>query len=385
MSSNLVDAWVLYPGRSLRPGRAELVRQSVDIGSIGDNELLGDVLFGSWEANMAHAMQRSPIDVCRHRREAAVVLGNAGVIRVTDIGERVSTVRVGDHVIVFPNGQVDRWGYPILMLGYDFPGRSGCLAKRIRLTEDQAIPIPKDTAYSLVQWAAFSAKYITAWSNWELAHGVFRLQVPEHEFPSPHVWGWGGGTTLAELQLALRLGCRTAMLSGTERNLDLIASAGITAIDRRSLSNLSYDEKRLHSDLEYRVAYTRAEEDFVAEVSRRTEGEMVQIFVDYVGAPVYRATLRVLSREGVVTTAGWKKGMELSHLRATECISRHQHIYTHYASRRQGLAAVAYAETNDWMPTVSQPIYAFDEIPNLAEEYERGNTGYFPCYAVNGD
>ena len=76
--------------------------------------------------------------------------------------------------------------------------------------------------------------------------------------------------------------------------------------------------------------------------------------------------------------------MEIWHLRAKECIERHQHIYTHYARYQQGVRAVAYAETNDWMPEVDEKhIYTFDQIPQLAEDYEAGMTGIFPCFSIN--
>jgi hypothetical protein len=102
-----------------------------------------------------------------------------------------------------------------------------------------------------------------------------------------------------------------------------------------------------------------------------------------VGAPVYRLTLRALSREGVIATAGWKEGMELKHLRARECIDRHQHVNTHYARYAQGLAAVRYAEESGWLPAVDERIYSFDEIDALAQDYAAERTGYFPCFAVN--
>jgi hypothetical protein len=46
--------------------------------------------------------------------------------------------------------------------------------------------------------------------------------------------------------------------------------------------------------------------------------------------------------------------------------------------------AVAYAEVNDWMPEIDErKIYSFDQIPQLAEDYEAGVTDYFPCFSVN--
>jgi NADPH:quinone reductase-like Zn-dependent oxidoreductase len=379
------DAWVLHAGNADAPSRATLVRESIQIPRPGPGEVIAEPLYGCWEGNMGHALDRQPVDICRQRGEAGVVIGNAGVVRVREVGEGVTTLHPGQHAIIFCVGVEDRWGYPDKILGYDAPGTMGCLSTVMRLQARQLIPVPEGTRHSLRQWAAFSLRYITAWANWELAWGVFRLSVPEDECPAPHVWGWGGGVSLAQLDLARRHGCRTIMLSGSDHHLCNIARAGIPALDRRRFGNLSYDDQRYARCPAYRKEYREAEGAFIDAVREATDGEMVQIFLDYVGAPVYRATLRSLSREGVITTAGWKEGMELRHLRAKECIDRHQHVNTHYARYRQGVSAVRYAEENGWLPAVDDHVYSFDQVPDLADDYEAERTGYFPCFAVNAE
>ena len=379
-----VDAWVLYAGDGGRPVRTKLVREAFELPALGDHGVRARPLYGTWEGNMGHALSRRPVDICRQRGEAKVVIGNAGVVKVLEVGPQVKNVTPGQYAIIFCTGIEDRWGYPEKIVAYDAPGTMGCLAQEMVLTERQVIAIPDPTRHTLPQWAAFSLRYVTAWSNWELAYGVFRLLVSAEEYASPNVWGWGGGVTFAELDLARRHGCRTVMLSGNTRHLEKIERLGITAVDRRAFGEIDFDDARYKSDPVYREAYRKREEAFVEEVRRRTHGEMVQIFLDYVGGPVYRATLKALSRQGVISTAGWKEGMEIWHLRAKECIDRHQHIYTHYARYEQGVRAIAYAETNDWMPEIDeQKICSFDQIPQLAEDYEAGNTDYFPCFSVN--
>jgi NADPH:quinone reductase-like Zn-dependent oxidoreductase len=379
-----VDAWVLRAGEGGKPVRTTLVRESFELPALGDHGIRAKPLYGCWEGNMGHALDRRPVDICRQRNEPTVVIGNAGVVEVLEVGPRVKNVTPGQRAIIFCVGVEDRWGYPMKIMAYDAPGTMGCLAKEMVLTDRQVIPLPETTRHSLPQWAAFSLRYVTAWSNWELAYGVFRQLVPAEEYASPNVWGWGGGVTYAELDLARRHGARAVMLSGNARHLERIADLGIVAIDRRKFGELDYDDARYKADLAYREVYRKREEVFLEEVRRHTHGEMVQIFLDYVGSPVYRATLKALSREAVIATAGWKEGMEIWHLRAIECIERHQHIYTHYARYQQGVRAVQYAEINDWMPDLEgQKIYGFDEIPQLAEDYETDKTDYFPCFAVN--
>ena len=172
-------------------------------------------------------------------------------------------------------------------------------------------------------------------------------------------------------------------LSRLRRNRNRITALRIMPLDRSQFSALAFDEERYDADAAYRRDYRQSEEAFLKEVRRRTDGEMVHIFIDFIGAPVYRATLKALSREGVLTTAGWKAGMVLSHVRAIECIQRHQHVNTHFARPAQAVEAMAFAERNGWMPVVDEPIVPFERIPELAQRYEAGEAGLFPVYSVN--
>lgn len=379
-----VKAWFLYPGTGTDIGElAELVQEDFDLRDISSAEVLAEPLFGCWEGNMNHALSRKPVDICKQRGEPRVIIGNTGVVRVLEVGSGVEGLKPGDVGIIFCASVVDAWGYPEKAMAYDAPGTMGCLATRMILRPHEIIRIPDDTRHSLPQWAAFSGRYVTAWSNWVQAHGSFRLQIPREELPSPHVWGWGGGTTLAELDLARRHGCTTVMLSGNDRRLALIRNTGVTALDRRQFGELSYDERRFVTDAGYRRSYLEAEGRFLEEVERRTAGMKVQIFIDYIGTPVVRATLKALGRQGVITSAGWKEGMVLSFLRASECIARHQHVNTHYARYPQGVEAVAYAEAEGWMPEVDERIYGFDEVPELARRFSEGDVGFYPIFSIN--
>jgi NADPH:quinone reductase-like Zn-dependent oxidoreductase len=377
-------AWFLYRGSSTSiDERGCLVREDFELPDIEDDEVLAEPLYGSWEGNMGHALARKPVDICAQRGEDRVVIGNSGVVRVLDVGKQVSTVRPGDHAILFGSDQVDRFGYGAKMLGYDAAGTMGCLATKMKAHERNFIAVPPNTKHALARWGAFSVRYITAFANWPLALGTLRLLVDRDKLPQPNVWGWGGGTTFAQLDLARRAGCRATMLSGNASRLEVIRESGVTALDRRQFGDLSFDERRYSTDPKYRRAYVSAENAFIAEIQRLTEGLKVQIFVDYIGTSVFRATMKALGRPGVICTAGWKEGMVINFLRAVECMEHHQHLHTHYARRDQGLAAVAYAEANDWMPPIDDRIYTFDEIPALAEDYTAGRVGMFPVYSVN--
>ncbi len=381
--SHKTDAWVLYAGTSDEPETTELVREEFEFADITSEEVLVRPLYGCWEGNMGHSLHRLPVDICKNRGEDKVVTGNAGVVEIVQAGSDVSTVKVGDKAILFCNGEWDEYGYPKKIFGYDAVGTIGMLAKTTKLHQYQVIPIPESNTFDLVRWAAFSLRYVTAWSNFYLAYGTLRMQLTEDELAEPIVWGWGGGVSLAELHLARLRGCKAFQVSSRQDRMDAATALGITPIDRKDFRDLNYDSKRMKTDPEYKAKYKAAEKFFLKQVEELTDGRGVNIFLDYVGSPVLRATLKAMTRQGVLATAGWKEGMQTQLIRAIECIERHQHIHTHYARYSEGVAAVKFAVENEWLPTVDSKIYEYDEIPQLAKDYDDGNFTYFPCYRVN--
>lgn len=379
------EAWFLYAREDDAEVPARLRREEFAIPELGPEDVLAEPLYGCWQSSLEDALLRRPFDVCERRREPKVIPSSAGVVRVVEVGASVGTVRPGQRAILFGGaGGEDLRKYPEETLDHDAENTMGCLARRMKVLPRHLLPIPDDTRHSLAQWAAFSAHYVTAWSNWELSHGAFRLQVSSDDLRALDVWGWGGGTTLAELQLARYQAGNCVLLSREKRARDAANQLGIDALDPGRFGELEFDEERYRRDARYRSAYQEAEAAFLAEVESRTAGRKVQIFIDMLGAPVYRATLKALSREGVLTTAGGEHATEeLRILRALECIQRHQHIFTHGARYSQGLKAVAFAETSGWMPPVDARIYSFGEIPELAADYRAGLAGPFPIFAVN--
>ncbi|MGB8510349.1 MAG: hypothetical protein WCD76_18370, partial [Pyrinomonadaceae bacterium] len=295
---------------------------------INEAEVLAEPIYGCWEGNMSHAVERDPVDICRQRREASVVIGNAGVVRVLQVGAAVKSVKEGDLCLVFCNGVWDDLGYAQQIYAYDAPGTIGLLAKRTKLREKNLIKIPDGTKFDLRCWAAFSLRYVTAWANWKVAYGCLRLQLPEDAQRDVHVWGWGGGVTLAELGLAKFAGCKPAMIASSDERLELLRRSGLTPVDRRRFENLFFDQARYETDATYRKAYQLSEEAFLETVSELTGDQGVSIFIDFIGLPVFRVTLKALARPGVITTAGWKEGMHLSVVRAIECMKWHTHVHT---------------------------------------------------------
>ncbi|MGW0769418.1 zinc-binding alcohol dehydrogenase family protein [Streptomyces sp. NPDC002676] len=367
------------------PGGA-LQRDLFTFGPLEEGEALVEPILGSWEANIDHALARSPIDVCSSRGEDAVVLGNLGVVRVLKVnaGDRDVQVREGDLCLLLPFGKCDRYGYAELAYAYDAPNTIGLLTKRSKMDTRVLLPIPADTAYSLPQWATYG-RYFTAWDNWQKAYGCWRTQIADDD-PSDHlVFGWGGGVAFAELMLAKRAGFRVAMTAGSDERIAFLREHGIVPVDRRLYPDLSLPPRQARADRERQARRRQSVTDFLGVVDELSDGQGVAIFVDNIGEPLYDVTVKALAREGVVTTCGWKAGMRLSHLRGAECISRHIHVNTHVWRLPDSPGIRDFQESSGWTaPEGSTAVYDFDEVPKLADDYAAGRIGsYFPLYNVN--
>ncbi|QEY50961.1 quinone oxidoreductase family protein [Legionella longbeachae] len=377
-----VEAWILE--RAPKP--ALLKKGTIELASLNADSVLVEPLYGCWEGNMGHALKRNPIDICAARNEDRVVIGNAGVVRALKTGNSASSIIPGEIYILFSGdtGSLPRFNYPLKAHGYDSHGTVGLLAKQTIVHYKQLLPIPENTRFSLLQWAAFSLRYITAWGNWKVASQTYRAMVSEKEEPNPSVWGWGGGVSLAILQLAKAAGYKTALIASNSSRLNLIEQLGITAIDRNSFLRLNSHLEWDPSSKKFSEEYVQAEKSFLQLVKEYTNGYGVSVFVDLIGEPILKATIKALSRPGVLTTAGWKEGMHVSYLRALACMQWHAYIHTHYASLTDAYDAIRYAEQNAWLPPLEpqQKIYSWEEINLLAEDYLNGHTDYFPLFSI---
>lgn len=373
-------AWVLY-----KQGEKQgLIEEQFEFPSIGPEEVLIEPLFGCWEGNIEHALQYDPLDVCVARGEKKVVLGNAGVVRVLKVGENAKIFQEGDICMLFGIGKQDKYGYPIKAIAYDMPGSIGLLSKRSKVPYYSLIKIPEHTKYTLQQWAAFSIRFVTAWANWKMAYAAYRLQVPEELNNCPFIFAWGGGVSLAQSLLAKIYGFEVAMMSSQPARLSLFQDFGIIPIDQRQYKTLHFEKQQYESNNKYKREYTLCIGKLKRDIIKQATNKEISIIFDHIGGNTFKASLRLLDREGVIATSGWKAGMDLSYKRASECINRHFHIHTHYAKMAEGIEAINFAEENNWYPPINSDYYTWNNIPILAEHYSTGKiVSYFPIYQIN--
>ena len=381
------EAWVLHAGpvldKTSRPTRGTLSHEKFSFPEIARDEVLVEPLYGSWEANVEHGISRQPIDLCRERGEDPIVLGNLGVVRVLSGGSDTSQ-REGSICMVMPFGKMDPHGYAETVYAYEEPGTIGLLAKRTKVKSDMLLPIPEDSQFSITQWAAY-ARYFTAWDNWQIARVCWETQMPDVDPASVLVFGWGGGVVLAELELARRAGFRVGMTASSDKRLAYLAEHNITGLDRRLFPDLNFEPDKAQDSAEYIARYRASEEVFIKLIRELSDGAGVAIFIDNIGAPLYKATLKAMARQGVLATVGWKHGMRTYNLRASECIKRHIHVNTHVWQYRDCPAIRDYQESTGWFPVMdADAIYDFDDVPALVDSYSAGKVdSYFPLYRVN--
>ncbi len=328
---------------------------------------------------MTHALDRDPIDVCRRLGQDFIVLGNSAVVRVLATGGSVQPIREGTLCMFAPVAKQDAHGYVQTVCAYDEPNSMGCLAEQFLVKPTQLIPLPEGAGIAPSQWASFLVRYASARSNWRVALGAWRLQMADVPFEEIHVWAWGGGVAYAELLLARAIGCQTAMLhTGAERGQS-IREAGITPVDRSSFALLSAavpagDRKTL-------VARTKVERAFLNLVDEMTGGVRVSIFIDNIGGPIVRPTLRALGRQGVLATTGWKRGLDVEFNRAIACQNRQLLVHTHASPLNEATDAVRYAAKHRWVPPLQKRIYHWHEIPAVAEDHAAGRIAtFFPTF-----
>ena len=210
------------------------------------------------------------------------ILGSDCAGIVDAVGPAVTSVHVGDHVVVNP-GVSDRTcdycrtGDNPLCLQYGILGehRPGVMAEFVVVPTANVLSIPDHI--SLTTAAAFPLATLTAWRM-----VVTRARVgPDDQVL---IQGIGGGVALASLQIAKLLGARVWVTSGSDAKLERARALGA-------------DE-----------TLNRREVDVAREIRSRTGKRGVDVVVDCVGEATWAASLGALGRRGRLVTCGGTSG-----------------------------------------------------------------------------
>ena len=204
----------------------------------------------------------------------------AGIIDA--IGEGVTGLRAGDHVVVNP-GISDRTceycldGEQPLCVSFKLLGEHlpGSFAEYLVVPAVNVRVVPASVPAEVA--AAFPLATLTAWRM-----VVTRARVRPND--EVLIWGIGGGVALAAMQICKQIGARVWVTSGSD---DKLARA-------RALGADETINHRTH--------------DVAKEVRARTGKRGVTVVIDSVGQATWQRSLGALGRRGRLVTCGGTSG-----------------------------------------------------------------------------
>ncbi len=209
----------------------------------------------------------------------------ADVAGVVDrVGERVTTVHVGEQVVVAPGIScgICRFcvaGEDNLCRSYSILGehRHGGYAEFVAVPEANLLRKPARLTFD--EAAAVPLVFLTAW-NMLVSNG--RLRFGEDVL----IWGAGSGVGSAAIQIAKLFCAGVIAVAGARWKLDRAQSLGADAgIDHH-------------------------EQNVLEEVRRLTDRRGVDVVFDHVGAATWQTSLQALARGGRLVTCGATAGAE---------------------------------------------------------------------------
>ncbi len=210
------------------------------------------------------------------------ILGADGTGVIESVGSAVTSVSVGDTVVINP-GLSDRTcdyclagEQPLCprfgILGEHFPGT---MAEYVVVPAVNVLPIPADS--DPADAAAFTLATLTA----------YRLLVTRAQLRAGErvlIWGIGGGVAIAALQIGKMLGAHVTVTSGSDVKLARAVSLG--ADD--TINHRGVDVGRV--------------------IRARTDKKGVDVVVDSVGEATWTQSLTALGRRGRLVTCGGTSG-----------------------------------------------------------------------------
>lgn len=207
----------------------------------------------------------------------------AGV--VDRLGEGVTSLQLGDHVVVNPGLSCRRCAVCLAgeqplcreyrILGEHLPGT---LAEYLIVPGTNLQVIPPDTPWP--EAAAFTLATLTAWR-------MLRHRAAVQPGETVLIWGTGGGVAQAAIQIAKDAGATVVATSGSDAKLALAT--------------------RLGADL----ALNHRRDDVVRRV-RDLTGVGADVVVDTVGEATWASSLRTLRPMGRLVTCGATSGPQVA-------------------------------------------------------------------------
>lgn len=192
---------------------------------------------------------------------------------VAALGEGVQSVEVGQRLLIDPAVKM-----PDGTLGALGESTTGGLSEYMTVSADNAIPLPHDVSYE--QAAALPIAYGTAWR-------MLRTRGRVRAGESVLVLGASGGVGTGAVQIAKMMDCVVFAAASSEDKLQRLKELGA----------------------DYLVNYA-AHPEFHRYVRGLTDGEGVDVVVNYTGGDSWVRSLKSVKRGGRILTCGATAGFD---------------------------------------------------------------------------
>lgn len=214
------------------------------------------------------------------------IMGGDAAGVVESVGPAVTSVAIGDHVVINP-GISDRTceycqaGEQSLCVRFRLLGEHlpGTFAEYAVVPETNVRTIPETIAWP--DAAAFTLATLTAYRMI-----VTRAKIQPGELVL--IWGIGGGVSLAAMRIAQRLGAQVWVTSSSDAKLARARKLGA-------------DETLNHATM-----------DVGREVRARTGKRGMDVVIDNVGEATWQGSLTALGRAGRLVTCGATSGPQVT-------------------------------------------------------------------------
>src|SRR5919106_3688885 len=214
------------------------------------------------------------------------VVGSDGAGEIEAVGPDAGGWRPGDRVLINPGISCGRCaaceeGEESLCSNFAIRGEHlpGTAAELVAAPAANLGRVPAG-----MSWPAAAGFTLATLTAWRMLIGRARLQAGETVL----IWGVGGGVGMAALQIAVLVGARAIVTSGSDAKLATAVRLGAA------------------------VALNHRSADVVAEVRRETGGRGAHVVADCVGEATWANSLRSLRRGGRLVICGATTGPAVS-------------------------------------------------------------------------